>query len=365
MKILLVTTHLNIGGIASYVVSLAKGLSQGGHKVFVASSGGDFTRNPAGGNVIHVGIPISTKSELSPKVLFSAVKLLMLAKRESIELIHAHTRVTQVLACLVSGLAGIPCVSTCHGFFKTRIGRRLFGAWGNKVIAISDPVREHLVNDFKVQKEKIELVYNGIDFARFRDYPSREKDAIKREFNLAEGPVVGIIARLSSVKGHKFLIEAMGDVIKKIPAAQLLIIGDGPMKDDMISLAEAEGIRKNTYFVESVFDTARPLSVMDVFVLPSLQEGLGLSIIEALAMRRAVVASDVGGVYTIIKDHSTGLLVPPRDSKALAGAILRLLKDGDLRERLGREGRKLVEEKFSLDLMVKQVEAVYCKAGER
>jgi len=327
--------------------------------VFVASGGGDFSKKLKSKNITHVDIPILTKSELHPKVLISSIILLKSVKRHSIDMIHANTRVTQILAFLVSGLSGVPFVTTCHGFFRARFGRRLFGAWGAKTIAISEAVREHLVNDFKMQKEDIELVYNGISLGEFRDYTSGETEEIRKEYCLDKGPVVGTIARLSPVKGHKYLLQAMKDVIGEVPSAQLLIIGDGPIKSELVSFAKELGIDKRTHFVKSVFGTARPLSIMDVFALPSVQEGLGLSIIEALAMRRAVVASDVGGVYTVIKDDSSGVLVPPRDSKALGCAVIRLLKDSELRSRFAHEGRELVERSFSLDHMAERIEKCY------
>lgn len=362
MKILLITTHLKFGGITSYIISLAKGLSKKGHKVFVASSGGYFVKKLKTDNIAHITIPISTKSELSPKVLFSSIRLLNFARRESIDVIHAQTRVTQVLAFLVSKILRIPYITTCHGFFKKRIGRRLFGAWGRKTVAISEAVREHLVNDFRVKKSDIELIYNGIELKKFKNYSESEKEAIKRELNLKQGPIIGVIARVSPVKGHKYLIEAMRKVIEKVSDARLLIIGDGPAKDEVVSLVERLKIKENIYFFGSVLDAAKFLSIMDVFVMPSLQEGLGLSAIEALAMKKAVVASDVGGVYTIIKNNATGVLVPPRDSEVLAKAIVDLLGDEQLRVRLGSQGRKLVEDKFSLDMMIEKIERLYISA---
>jgi len=359
MKILLVTTHLNFGGITSYIYFLAKGLSKKGHKVFVASGGGDFEGRLKEENIPHIHIPIRTKSELSPKVLISSLILLNLVKKEAIDVIHAQTRVTQVAAFLASKISKIPYVATCHGFFKIRLGRKLLGAWGDKTVAISDAVREHLVNDFKLKKIDTRLIYNGIDLNNLKEYSVEERMAFKDRFGIRQGPIVGLVARLSLVKGHRYLIEAMKKVISVIPGAQLLIIGDGPLKEELVSLVKELGIEKSVYFLGSTTDTAEVLSVMDVFVLPSLQEGLGLSVIEALAMKKAVVASDVGGIYAVVKNDATGLLVAPRDSKALADSILILLKDGDLRNKLGQEGRRLVEERFSLDLMVQKIEELY------
>jgi glycosyltransferase involved in cell wall biosynthesis len=359
MKILLITTHLNFGGVASYTVSLARGLHSRGHKVFVASSGGGFEDLLKSEGIRHIRLPISTKSELSPKVLISSVLVRRFVATESIDIIHAQTRVTQIVAFIVAKAARIPYITTCHGFFKTRLGRKLFGAWGDRTVAISEAVREHLVNDFKLKKSTVELIYNGIALERFRDYGDSEKTLLKNRLQLKSGPVVGIIARLSPVKGHRYLIEAMKTVIAKIPTAQLLIVGDGPIKKELCALTERLGIANNVYFEESVSNTAEYLSIMDVFVLPSLQEGLGLSIAEALAMQLPVAASDVGGIYSLIKDNVTGLLVPAQNTHALAAAITTLLNDPSLCRRLGQAGRTLIEEKFSLGTMITKIEDIY------
>ncbi|PIU41770.1 MAG: hypothetical protein COS99_03670 [Candidatus Omnitrophica bacterium CG07_land_8_20_14_0_80_42_15] len=359
MKILLVTTHLEFGGITTYVVSLAKALTKRGHRVFVASSGGEFVEKLELASVPHIEIPIRTKFELSPKVFTSARMLHRFVTRRGVEIIHAQTRVAQVASAIISKYSQVPYISTCHGFFKARFGRRLFGCWGYKTIAISEAVSEHLVNDFKIKKSNIELIYNGIDLDRFKDYNDDEKESFRKNLGIKKGPLVGIIARLSSVKGHKYLIEAMKYVIGQIPDAQLLIIGEGGIKADLVEMTNKFGISSNVYFFDSIVNTAEPLSVMDVFVLPSIHEGLGLSIMEALAMKKAVVASDVGGINTIVKNNVTGFLVPSRNANALAESIIKLLKDRSLRDKFGRDGRRLIEESFPLDLMAEKTEKVY------
>ena len=168
LNIILMSTHLNIGGIAVYVVSLAKALAKKGHKVTVISSGGDMEMELAKAGIRHRLVDIRTKSELSPKLWFAFSKIAAILKEEKPDIIHAQTRVTQVLGYLVARRFRIPCVTTCHGFFKRRISRRVFDGWGNSVIAISEAVRNHLVSDFGVSRSRIELIHNGVDVKRFR-----------------------------------------------------------------------------------------------------------------------------------------------------------------------------------------------------
>lgn len=368
MRILLLTTHLNLGGIGIYVLSLAKGLAQKGHEVFVASSGGNLVAQLESYAVTHLAINIRTKSEVNPKLIQAGRQISRIIKEKNIEIIHAHTRVTQVLAHLISWKMGIPYVTTCHGFFKPRIFRKIFPCWGNYCIAISEAVREHLVNDLGLRKENITVVHNGVEIEKFLpDKFSREqKDNFKKDYGLDPfAPVVGTIARLSSVKGQQHLISAMEDILKANSEAQLLLVGDGPEKDRLINQAKKMGIENNVFFRPSTLDTSVPLSILDVFVFPSLLEGLGLAIIEAQAMGLAVVATDVGGIYTLVKDGVNGFLVRPKDPKALADATLKLLNDRAKARDFGRKAREQAKARFGLSQMVDGIEQVYGKAVSR
>lgn len=361
MKILLLTTHLRMGGVPIYVVTLATALKRLKNSVFVASSGGDLIKRLNKKGIPHMRLNIDTKSELSPKLLAAIYHLFWFIRENEIEIVHTNTRVAQVMGKCLSFLTGVQHISTCHGFFKPKLGRRLCGCWGKRVIAISHAVREHLVNDFNIKKSRISLINNGVDLELFKNaYSDEEKAIIKKEFGLKEGgPIVGIIARLSSVKGHKFLIRAMETVVERIKEAQLLIVGEGEEQEDLKALVKELGLSNSVIFMKSILDTSRVLSIIDVFVLPSVEEGLGLALLEALCCARPVVASDVGGIYSIVKDNVTGLLVPPKNSQSLAKAILKLLEDKDLAKRLAKNGQQLVYENFSLEAMARKVQEVY------
>lgn len=360
MKILFLTTHLNLGGIGSYTLSLAKSLKRRGHEILIASSGGAMVNEVEQEGIMHIMVKINTKSELSPKVPLAIFKLRSIIKREGIEIIHAQTRVAQVIAEGLARLNCAPYVSTCHGFFRPHWARRVFGCWGSRVIAISEAVREHLVNDLKVRKENVVLVHNGVDIAKFsQGLSENEKEKFRNQAGVGSWPLIGIVARLSPVKGHKYLLEAMRKVVDSKPAAQLLIIGDGSLKEELINQVVSLGLKENVVFLGSLVDTAKPLSLIDVFVLPSLKEGLGISILEAQAAGVPVVASDVGGIYTIIKDNKNGFLVPPRDSLSLAAAIIKLIDNPILVKKMSEAGRRLMREEFSLGEMAKRIEGVY------
>ena len=361
MKILFLTNHLNLGGVSVYVSQLAgrfKALKNAG--VFVASRGGDMEESLKAAGVVCLRVPLTTKCEVSPKVFFSALKLAPLVKKEKIDVIHANTRVTQVLACLLSLMTKTPVVSTCHGYFKKRLSRLIFPCWGRKVIAISDQVKDHLVYDFDMEPDRVALVYNGVDPGRFRP---RKTDEVRRQrdlWGIAPGQtVVGHIGRLSSVKGQVHIVSAAAVLKDKRPDLRWVIVGDGREERHLKERIMQEGVEEIVLMRPSQADTSLALSAMDVFVMPSLQEGLGISILEAQAQGVPVVASRAGGIPTVIEDGKNGLLVSPGDPRALAAAVEKFLDEPDWTKDVILRARERVAERFSLDVMSEKTYEVY------
>ncbi|MFA6078300.1 MAG: glycosyltransferase family 4 protein [Candidatus Omnitrophota bacterium] len=359
MKVIQLTTHLNIGGIANYILTLSGALKERGAEVVVVSSGGGLEPSFEEKGIPHKYLDIKTKSELSPKVFSAIFKLIKIIKDEKPDIVHAHTRVSQVVAFFACPLAGVPYVTTCHGYFKTRM-RKIFDTWGRRVIAISEPVKNHLAHDLGVREERIALVYSGVDIKKFSpDSNAENVAALKRGLGLTAGPVIGTIGRLSSVKGQKFLVEAMKDIVKVRKDAQCVIVGDGPEENALKGLARTLGIDGSFHFYNSDPDTLKYLSVMDLFIFPSVKEGLGIALLEALASGRPCIASDVGGISDVIKNGESGVLVPVGDPASIARAVLALLEDMSSAKRLGDKGKSVVRERFSLSDMSDNVRKVY------
>ena len=363
MNILLLANHLDVGGISSYLLTLAGGLTQRGHNVYLACEGGSLVhRFTAGGNRGFVAVPTRTKGEFNPLRLYKSMRILRrLVKEKGIDIVHSNTRVTQVLGELLAGSTDACHVSTCHGFFKKRLLRRIFPCWGKETIAISRQVADHLVRDLGVHEKNIEVIYNGIDLARFSGAALAARQSFRQLLGLGEKPLVGIIARLSDVKGHCYLIQAMPRVVRRFPEAKLLIIGEGKTESSLREQVRSLGIEQSVIFMPTAEDTAAALAAMDVFVLPSLQEGLGLSLMEAMASGLAVVGSAVGGIQDLLRQGENGLLVQRADADALATEIIGLLSDGEKRRRLGSAARKSMQEKFSQERMCLETERVYLK----
>jgi glycosyltransferase involved in cell wall biosynthesis len=360
MNVLFLTNHLNVGGITSYVLSLARGLKAKGHNVYVASSGGDTITRFTEEGIIYIHIPIRTKSEMNIfKIGLSSLELVPQIRQKDIHIIHSNSRVTQVLGFILGRYTGKPHVTTWHGFFNKKLSRKLLPFWPKRIIAISESVKEHLLKDFCAPGEDIRLVYNGIDLEKLKLRNFKNREELKQSFGLSTGPVVGIIARLSDVKGHVFLIEAMKLVLAKIPQAQLLIIGQGRMAKKLIRLTKDLNIEKRVFFIPKIYNIPEALYIIDVFVMPSLKEGLGLGLMEAMAWGRAVIGSDVGGIKNLIQNEHNGLLVRPADIEGLSVAILELLQDPTKALTLGNNARVFISQNFPLEKMVSETERVY------
>jgi len=362
MKILILTTHLDAGGITSYLYNLVKGLVQDGHRIVLVSAGGNRVQEFERLGIRLVTYAMRTKCEFSWRLLVPLFSLMHLIRKEHFDVMHAQTRVTQVLGTALAGLSGCPLVTTCHGFFQPRLSRRLWPCWGKAVIAISPQVREHLEKDFHVSPTQIHDVRSGIDPENFVIYPESERIEKRRECGIPAGPVIGIIARLSAEKGHLFLIRAMARVVQRIDDARLLIVGKGRMEKELHELVQILGLQNNVFFFAKTNRTQEFLSLLDIFILPSSKEGLGLSVMEAQAAGLPVIATRVGGIPNLIQDGHTGVLIDSGDEEALVENIIRLIGQHDMAQALGRQARDFIQKEGSYRIMAKQTQQVYLQS---
>lgn len=360
MKVLLLTTHLNRGGIGIYTVNLAKYLKQRSVDVTVASSGGDLECILADNGIPFEKLDIMTKSEVSFKVWKNLPVLVRLIRSGKFDIIHAQTRVAQVMAYISGKITKIPVVSTCHGFFKfRRFSRKLFPCWGERTIAISKSVRSHLLEDFRLNSSNVVLIYNGIELQRYLEVGKPDEE-LARELGIEPGDrVIGTIGRLSSVKGYKYLIRAFKDTVSRYDNIHLLLVGEGPEEKALRDEVQQLGLQDNVIITPGGKPLERYLSVMDVFCLPSIHEGLGLSLMEAMASGRACIASKVGGLVELIDHEKNGILVPPEDASALGSAIARIIDDIPLKQHLAACAKNKAADSFSIEDTVTGTIEVY------
>jgi glycosyltransferase involved in cell wall biosynthesis len=202
------------------------------------------------------------------------------------------------------------------------------------------------------------VVPNGIDLSRFTG-PVRPC-ALRSEYDIpASAPLLGVVARLEPEKGHRHLLDAMPAIIRAVPEAWLAVVGEGSQADALRSQAAVLGVTERVIFTGRRDDISAITADLTIAAMPSLREAQGISLLEAMARGVPVVASDVGGIPEVVTDGVDGRLVPPADSAALAGAIIELLCDPDLRRRLGEAGRRTVADRFSIDAQVRRIQAVY------
>ncbi len=359
MNIVLLANHFNTGGITTYILTLTKGLIAKGDKVWVVSSGGDCEDQLKRLGAVHVHMDIKIKSEAHPKLWLAIPALKELIKDSHIHVLHAQTRVTAVMASVAARSTGISFITTCHGFFKPRFFRLMFPCWGKKVIAISAPVKEHLEFGFNVDPKRIALIPNGIDSTAFAPLSPKQRDITREEKNITGNPVIGIIARLSTVKGIDVLIAAMPTVLQQFPNACLWIVGQGDQEAYLKECVLKRDLSAHVKFLPAVNQTAALLPLFDVFVMPSLQEGLGLSVMEAQASGVPVVASKVGGLVDLIEDGKTGFLVPPSQHQDLALKIIEILKNPAHAQTMANAARLRIQTLFSAEHMVNLTRACY------
>ena len=362
MKILHLTTHLNTGGITTYILRLIRPLKDRGIETYVLSSGGEcrgqFTER--GAKVFD--LPIKTKSELHPKIYLQLPAVAKLIRDENIDLIHAHTRITQVMAAWLKYLTGRPYVATFHGFYRRRLGRRLWPCFGEGAIAISEGVRDHLVKDHFFSIKKVWTVNNAVDLDEIDQTFQRHDPAkVRAHFGLSPNDkVIGVVARLVQDKVHEFLIRAVGELRHRYKGLKILIVGEGNYRAALEKLARDLNLSSQVIFTGRQPDVTLPLAAIDIFSLPATwREGFGLSIIEAMTCGKPVIVTNIWALNSLIQNRITGLMVPPSAVEPLAEAIAELIDNQALSATMQRAGRAMVERLFSISRMADEIAAIY------
>ncbi len=387
-KVIHVITRLDRGGSAQNTVLTAIGHDRSRFEPLVAAglAGSDDAQGGSGATDENVArlekagvrwrpLPALTRSISPIRDLAALRQLLVWFRLERPDIVHTHTSKAGALGRLAAHLAGVPVVvHTPHGHvFYGHFGRvtswsflqleRLLAKGTTWMIALTEAERdEHLARGVG-RADRFAVVPSGIDLARFR----QAGDRVGRRpegFNCPpDAVVVGSVGWLTPVKGHRVLLEAVDLLRQQWPRLHLVIVGDGPLRDDLERLARERGMADAVRLLGVRTDVPDCLAGMDIFVQPSLNEGMGRALVEAMAAGRPVVASRVGGIPTVVQDRKTGLLVPPDDPAALARAIEELLRKPDWAKELGAAARASIGERFGQEAMVRAIESVYEQAS--
>jgi glycosyltransferase involved in cell wall biosynthesis len=290
--------------------------------------------------------------------LAELINMKKIIQKEKIDLIHAHWILPQgVLAALFKKIFNMPYIVTVHAGDIFPIKNSFFRSLSKMALQNCDYctvnssyTKKAVLNTAKIGK--IKVIPMGVDLGLFSK--NKKNNAIRKKFEI-KGKLLLSVGRLAEKKGIKYLIMAMPDVLKKLPDVKLMIVGDGPEKENITRLISELGVSKNVILAGKIRNSELPgyYAAADVFVGPSIvtkkgdTEGLGVVFLEALASGTCVIGSNVGGIPDIIKHGETGLLVKEKSSKRLAEAIIKVISNGKLRHKLAKQGQKYVKDNFS------------------
>ena len=367
-------------GGQNQVLLTVNGLRAAGHRAtLVAHPDGELRRRAAEGLDL---IPLAPRNEMD---LSAAWKLSRLIKRLRPDILHAHDPHGIAMASLALSLGG-PTFgdarlkpSRSSAFSRSgesspplrptlvasrRVDFHLkgnsFSRWKNRqvdcFIAASEAIRQMLVAD-GIPPEQVVTVHEGIDVEHVVAAPPVN---VHEAFWLPHhAPVVGNVAALVPHKGQRYLVDAAHLVVQAIPDARFIILGEGELREHLEKQVRDHHLEKHVLLPGFRTDVLGCIKGFDLFVMSSVTEGLGTSLLDAMACRRAIVATAAGGIPEIVEDNVNGLLVPPRDAHALAAAIVRALNDAPARTRMGEAGFARVTERFSVEKMVASTALVY------
>ncbi|MBI3016360.1 MAG: glycosyltransferase family 4 protein [Candidatus Tectomicrobia bacterium] len=300
--------------------------------------------------------PLAFRRSVDLRAIFTLRGIL---SRERFHIVHTHSSLDSWNAGLAARFVRHRprVVRTRHlgGRVKNKL---VYSLLSDCIITLSEYMRRYLAERKGVDARKIVVIPSGVDPAAF--VPDGNLSEFRKSLGLSSpGPVIGTVSILRGKKGHRILLEAAARLRQEYPGLKVLVVGDGPGRDNLLREAKALELDRTVSFLGFRQDISQILATFDVFVFPSLEEALGTAVLEAMAAGKAVVASRVGGIPEAVVDQETGLLVPPADSGALAEAVRKLLQDPDLRQRMGEQGRLRVEEQFSLNRMLDRTAALY------
>ncbi len=331
---------------------LIRGLEARGHRNFRAGRPGSAFLKADAGDATCVEAPF--RGEFDP---VTAWKLARAIRKHDIDVVHAHTSHAHTYACLARAVAGRGWVVVSRRVdFIPRGGPLNRWKYGrpDRIVAISERIRD-LLHAYGVDESRLRVVHSGIDPGRLDVEPIP-----RAELGVPERvPLLGNVAALVGHKDHATLIAALPEVLRHLPDLRVVIAGEGELRPRIEAQIAELGVGRAVTLLGYRSDVPRILRALDAFVLSSKLEGLGTSVLDAMACGLPVVATSGGGIPEMITDGETGLLSPPEDPAALARNIVRAFRDRDAARRMGEKARARVMERFTVDRMVEGNLAVY------
>jgi len=365
VTLLYVIDNMEFGGGERVFLQLASALRDH-FKVFVAASPGGRFEEGLSGLGIRL-IPVDMRQRPSFKPISELVRII---KEKKITLVHSQGGRADFFARVAGKMARVPyIVSTVampvEGYDVGRWRKavyifldRLTERYVDRFIVVSEVLKETLIKGHKIPPYKVVRIYNGIEIGQYR-HDATYAD-LRKEWGVpSHVPLIGAIGRLVWQKGLTHLLQAMPLVFQEYPDTRLILVGDGPLQEDLRDQVRDLGIEASVFFVGFRIDIPAVLAALDLLVVPSVLEGFPMTTLEAMAMAKPIVATDINGIREEIHNGKTGILMPPADPQALAEGIKQMLKDRTQAKNLGTEARKHVEEMFDIKQQVALHEEVY------
>lgn len=376
IKVLHIITRLDKGGSAENTFLTLKGLDKEKYDVTLMSGPVDDPSQERRKQVEDSGVQYIHIPQLvrNINVLYDSIALFKISRflaKGKFDIVHTHTSKAGLLGRFAAKLAGSPrIVHTPHGhvFFgyfdplKTKIFillEKLAARIADKIVTLTSREKSDYISHKIAGEEKFVVIHSGIELSKYQELSQDEKIKLKKEIGLPENSfVVGTVGRLVPVKAPELLIRASQPIFTQYPDTYFVLAGDGPLKEGLRTAAKEIGGEKNIVFLGWRDDAHRILSIFDVFCLPSLNEGMGRVLAEAMAHGIPIVASDVGGIPDLVIHEKNGFLVPSQNKEELAKYIQILIADEEKRKKMGDEGKKMAS-RFSSDTMVKNIANLY------
>jgi len=318
----------------------------------------------AGGVPVHL---CAFKSRLHP---VSVWKLRRLLRKLNVDVVQTHNYRPNVSGVVAAKLAGVPAViSSLRTVNRWDNARqfwmdRLLCLWRDAVVCVSDEVRKQYLAKIKWRPQIFHVIYNGIDSAFLAPRPTSEHLLAQYNIN-RDGHIIITVARLVPIKDHATLLRAFRKILDVQPNVRLLILGDGPLKDELMELAKSLGVHERAHFVGHQDNTIEWLRLSNMFILSTHVEGFSSAILEAMASGLPVIATKVGGNIESVQDGVTGFLTPPQDADAIAEKAILLMRNPQLASSFGIAGSRVVASKFTIQSNAQNTIALYRKILEK
>jgi glycosyltransferase involved in cell wall biosynthesis len=372
-KVLHIHTLPVISGSGLNTFLTMEGLKKRGYETALACAPGGKLNSLVSGRGMRV-IPFKNLVQpLHPlKDSLVVLDLARFLKTHPYHIVHTHNSKAGFVGRLAAKLAGVPAVvHTVHGFSfhdqeppwrqgLFRSMERLAAQWCDQLIFISQPLMAWALREGIGKKEKMTRIYSGIELDRFQPVSEEKKMDLRRKWGLGEqDAVVGIVSKLWDGKGHIQLLDAFRQIHRTKKEAKLVIVGEGYRLEDLRRLVDTHGLDGSVLFAGFQADVAPLVATFDAAVLPSLFEGMGRVLLEAMAMGKPVVASRIGGIPDLVEHGVNGYLVRPGSVKDLKEALLKILNNPSLARKMGQAGRQRIKSEFDALAMVDAIERVY------